>query len=379
MNKHNQGGGIFDFARNFRHHRELGNKLKCQEKDAEQRAHSDRQISNGLSRKIEKLRSEQRRVFLKILAGFGAIVVTGGGLTAGAISLFGEDEAGETKLPSLPSVPKENLHTVDISDIPEDKKVKNLTQIEQPETAEGSDFEKMLALQKQWKKLSTKSISLFIGADPRVEQLLAFMDSNAFYSIPMGPVATQQVSIDDPTAFIKQTQNPYGFEVVYMPEEFSRHYPSSIVTQDGPTLRVIAEFKTLQWLGLMLLHELSHVEDIRVKHEDTHDKKQWLDGEVRAHAFEMNLLRFVDPNAYQFLIEKGTPLYLTGDREILVQFIEKLYRLEPAMVSEREKSLFTASCIMAIAFEDAKKHGADNSKLTSVYRDVAKRYGNLDL
>jgi len=71
---------------------------------------------------------------------------------------------------------------------------------------------------------------------------------------------------------------------------------SSIITEpNGRTVRVATLFRSREWLGIMLAHEMSHVHDGIVGNENSHNRDEWLAGEVKAHRMEMDLLKHWNP------------------------------------------------------------------------------------
>lgn len=249
----------------------------------------------------------------------------------------------------------------------------------QPAQLRGEQTERMMQLQDYWKSIAEDALSRFEVADPRVGQIHTFMKNNAFYSIPMGPVVTQQVFKGSPEEYMKDTRrNANAFEVVFMPEKYASRMRSSILTESGGrTVRIATSFKSREWLGIMLAHELSHVEDQIVHGENSRNKDEYMAGEIKAHKFEMNLLKSWNPEVYATLIEKGAPFYAAKKIDELDRLIASLYPVSTPEVSQSERNLGLASAIIAIAFETAIKKGATDKDLEIVYQGIVKEFSGM--
>lgn len=202
------------------------------------------------------------------------------------------------------------------------------------------------------------------------------MQEKAFYSIPTGPVVTQHLmeGTTNPELLMKQARE--GFEIVYMPDQFAAAMPSSILTEGGgKTMRIATTFKSKEWLGIMLAHEMSHVYDQLIEGENSRDENQYLAGEVKAHLFEMKLLKSWNPQAYEKLISAGIPMIRSGNRNGVMNLARSLYPLEPGQVSQNEASLGSASCLVAVYFEDAMQRGATPEQLKGVYVNLTRQFG----
>lgn len=174
-------------------------------------------------------------------------------------------------------------------------------------------------------------------------------------------------------------ENLQTFEIVFMPKQYARFMPSSIMTEpSGRTVRIATNFKSRRWLGIMLAHELGHVEDQIVHGEDSTNRDEYNAGEVRSHLLENKLLRFWDTRTYDYFIDKAIPVYkeayMTNDKANLKKLIAKLYPVEEPSVSHYESNLAYASCFIAVAFEDALRKGASLKDLANVYVDVGDRF-----
>lgn len=136
---------------------------------------------------------------------------------------------------------------------------------------------------------------------------------------------------------MKQINNPHLFEVVYMPEQYAAEMPSAILTQDrGRSIRIAANFKIREWLGVMLAHKLVHVKDQLVHGENANDPEQYLAGEVRAHLLENDLLKMWNPQGYKILMEKGISMYQAGNTSGIINLARRLFpMLEPQEISNR--------------------------------------------
>lgn len=247
----------------------------------------------------------------------------------------------------------------------------NYSETEEIELTEKDDFKRMIQLQDHWKRISFESLNLFKDADPRMAELIEFMKKNAYYPLPVGPVATRTVLTIEQLEAVKA--NPYSFEIVYMPVKYAQDMPSSVLTESsGRTVRIAAEFKIKEWLGIMLAHELFHVHSILVKGEDPSDSEQYLEGEVEAHLLEMKLLKSWNEEAYDILIAKGIPLYQRNDEDGLSRLFNTLYPLHTYRFTSdnRAVALGSASCLAAVAFEDALKKGIKKEELGKVFKKL---------
>lgn len=291
-----------------------------------------------LERELTDLNAEYRRLLLKILVGGGVVLGAADGLAMGALRLakLPIERAGVT--PIKPFQPHETDYT-----------------------------RRMIELQNYWRGISLDALNRFRNADPQVGELIEFMEKNAVTSIPQGPVITIRVT-PSPSG-LKSPGNPHEFEIVYMPEEYAAQMRSSIVSE-GSTIRVAANFRSEEWLGIMLGHEMIHIKDLLVNGENIGNPEEWLAGEVRAHLFEMKLLREWRPANYEELISKGIPLFEAGDGRALERLIEELYPVDPVAVSFQEGKLGRASCLSAVAFESTLRRGGTSEDLKKVYQRI---------
>ncbi|MFA7277493.1 MAG: hypothetical protein WC101_00705 [Candidatus Gracilibacteria bacterium] len=347
--------GIFSFGQNWQARKGADAEI------ARLEAESGSAETKGRKKKIDRAVGDQReisrRAFMQLLGG-GAAVVAGAAVSgAGVMKLMQEPEFDYTRKPSV-----------------------HMTPI-RPVVLTGQDnLNRMLELQEYWKRISLEALEGFRNADPKVAELIQFMSENAEYSIPMGPVVTQMIfKNQDPQEAMAKHNNPRRFEMVYMPEEYASGMPAPILTQPDGTMRLATNFRMKEWLGIMLAHELSHEYDLKMNAENPHNQGEYLAGEVKAHSFEMKLLKSWDPKIYDELIKRGTPLFEGVQRgasmDKLIQLINSLYPTTPEYASAHESSLGAASCLVAIAFEDARSKGKTDKDLESVYQDIFRKFG----
>lgn len=235
----------------------------------------------------------------------------------------------------------------------------------------------LMAYSQEWKKVAEEALANFSDADPRVQELLNFMNNFANYSIPYGQTSTLQMFRNDTNedTATQQEKKAKGFEIVFMPPTYAANMPSSIMTEKGgKVMRVATTFKSKEWLGIMLAHEMSHVQDQIVHGEDATDPHQYLAGEVKAHLFEMKLLKHWNPQNYETLITEGAELYQAKNMIGLFDLIKKLYPTEEPEVSKNESGLGQASCLIAVVFELALKKGFTEEQLKAVYQKIVKHY-----
>jgi hypothetical protein len=253
------------------------------------------------------------------------------------------------------------------SDLPKD----NFTKVPEMTKLPVDRFLALIAMQEHWKTVSEQALSKFVATDPEVAKLLKFMQERAFYSVPQGPVQTVVMIAPGDEAVREKMED--GFEIVFMPEEYAAGMKAPILTQNqGRTMRIATSFKSQEWLGIMLAHEMSHVHAGIVEGENFHNRGQYLEGEVNAHLLEMKLLKSWDEEAYGRLISGGIPLWNKRDKAGLIALSESLYPLTDDLVSSRESGLGMASCIIAVAFESARKYGATPIELGHVYQELGR-------
>jgi len=321
---------------------------------------------------IEAKISTSRRDFIKI----GLSVVLG----AGAAGLIGYQSCKpkEKTSPRTQSAGNNdsNKNTI-IADIGVDEyetPKQNYKKIDETykDTQEGN-FEQMLEHQAHWKNISQEALQLFVD-NPTVVKLLKFMDQNAVYSVAQGPKKTLRVAKTDKEDLQKKLNDPLSFEIVFMPEKYAPQMRAPIVIDpSGKTIRIAANFKVQEWLGIMLAHELSHVYDVLVNKENVFNKEEWNAGEVRAHLLEADLIKKWNPKTYQILLEKGTPLLKAEQFRKLIKLIENLYPVTQENASYHEASLGLAGCITAVALEHAKSQGLTEKDMGMVYKNLMKK------
>lgn len=236
-------------------------------------------------------------------------------------------------------------------------------------------YQEMIKMQEYWRQISLSALAQFKDADPMMPKLYELLEKKSFYTLPMGPKVTvraitgsyernkEELFLPDPTKF----------EIVYMPEIYAKDMPAPILTEaGGRTMRVAANFKCREWLGIMLAHELSHVHDMIIGGENPHDKSQYLEGEVKAHLLETKLLRAWNPEVFEQLIRSADKLQNTpgATMQDFYNIIETLYPLDDPYVGYREGSLANASVLISSQFELAQKKGASHSDLGQIYQQI---------
>ncbi|MBD3330352.1 twin-arginine translocation signal domain-containing protein [Candidatus Peregrinibacteria bacterium] len=307
-----------------------------------------------------------RRQFLTGGAAMAALAAIGceSNLPEGKIH---QQEATKTeKNPQMPDIVESKLKPY-----PKD----SFTEIPPIKLESKDQVSQMIELSKKWQKISEEAIALFADADPLAQNLLDFLKHSAFYSIPMGPKTTQAIfenyeNTDDAMKRIDE-----GFEIVYMPEKYASSMPSSILTEpNGRTMRIATTFKSKEWLGIMLIHELSHVYDVFMVNENPHDKSQYLAGEVNAHLLEAKMLRSWNPAVYDKFMDEAITHWENNEIQPVIDLALKYYPLTNNEVSEREASLGLASCLTSVAFEQAMRRGATEKDLQQVYQHLVKMF-----
>lgn len=228
---------------------------------------------------------------------------------------------------------------------------------------EASTYEDMIQLQKEYKVILYDSFSKF-QVHPEVQKKSNFLKENSFFSLPRGPVATQAMILPGEK---NQYENPLGFEIVVMPVEYKSYYPVYVVVQNR-TMRIIADFKVKEWLGIIVMHEMVHIVD-RVVHKV---EKFGPTHELKAYSFEKDLLKIWNPDGYNSMIEEsnyyvskigGFNKVQQKDLRNLGKIAAKYYPLSPDIVTEAELSLGAAACVMAMMLEyDSNQTEADKVK-----------------
>lgn len=325
---------------------------------------------------FESIAHRQKILLKQLLLRVGIIALAG--IAGEEIILNATHTNDELSAPLSPEAPIQESQS--IVSVPPDIGIKQFTKIQPFKPQSEIAIENLIELQNYWKQTSLDALRYFQAADPKITELIQYIENKAFFSIPVGPILTQNIgSLDDMNRVTALMEDPQGFEIVFMPEEFAATMPSAILTEpSGHTIRIATEFQCLQWLGIMLAHELGHVRDQLLHGEQSNIKDEYYAGEVRSHLFESQLLKFWNPKTYQFLIEKGAGLYRqaydTGQTDQLFEFIDKMFPTAAGLVSRHESTLGRASCLTAIAFEEALKNGASEKDLRLVYQDVGKRF-----
>jgi len=357
--KHNNNtdkGGLFSFGRNIQEMRSISETISSLRERINSLPDNKAGKKKKLENQIAELNCNYRRLLLKSIMGSGLILGVGGGIASLVRSRKSADE---------PSRPKPVAEAVTIPSF----ELANLTPIQFTQPQGNDLIETGLKMQNTWKQISFDALELFRNAGPKISELIKFMKDNSFYSLPIGPIATHHIMLSkDGNLPEDPMKKKNALEIVYMPEQFAKDMPSSILTEHGgKTIRIATTFRSMEWLGIMLAHEMSHVEDMQIKGENPNDRAQYLAGEVDAHMLEMNLLKYWNPKNYNILIEKGEPLLKAGKIQELSRLAEALYPLGQNLVSRNERALGLASCVTAIAFEVAMKKGANKEDLKKEY------------
>lgn len=303
----------------------------------------------------------------RLLFGGAAVVAAS---AIGAILLSKDDEAEKDQAPKLGDI-KPTVENQEIVGLPRN----NFTKVRSAVLPTTDDeFEKAIALQEHWKGITEEALGKFVNADPKVQVLINFMHERAYYSLSMGPRATQTIfSKNDQRDFKEILQT--GFRIVYMPDKYASSMLSPVMTQDnGRTMRIATTFKCEEWLGIMLAHEMSHVYDGMVEVANYNNLDEHLAGEVKAHLFEMKLLKYWNEEAYARLIKEGIPLWRARRSKDVFKLCKSLYPLSSDLVSPNESGLGMASCVTAIAFEMAMQDGLQEKDLGRVYSSLKQSF-----
>lgn len=231
------------------------------------------------------------------------------------------------------------------------------------------DFEQIIEFQERQKQRMLRALAKFKDVNTDTKKLYEMLEKHAFYSVPMGPRATQRIfpvgTTQEEALAVLTDQDPHAFEIVFMPEELAQYLDSPVVWQgDENVLRFAAHISSDDWLAILGYHELSHVWDQHFGGEDPRDPEQWTDGEVRAHELECKIIQIWNPSAYEKLITGGIPLWEHKNFRAIMELSERLYPI--ASLTEMAKGQAYAALITCVAFEHAKKAG---KSLNAVYRN----------
>ncbi len=307
----------------------------------------------------------QMRANRKTLAALGGLVLLAG---VGTFSKSCEDHTDKKETPQATQVqPK-----IDFGSMPDVK----FTPIP-PFKPEGKNqIEELLSTIKHCKDLSVESVSQFKDADPQMPILIKFLEDNGYCAIPLGPVTTQKIKIPKPGEKSEDVlPGPKEFELVIMPEKYAANMAAPLMVENGgTTIRIAASLRRKEVLGILLGHALSNVYDLKILGENPNDPIQAKNGDVKAYRLEKNLLKAWSPEAFEFLIKKGTPLYKANKKPEFVQLVTQLYKLDP--LPSKETSLMVASAFISIAVEEAEKKKASEAEFRNIIDEAGRKLGN---
>jgi len=315
-------------------------------------------------KEIQEQQGMTRRGALKVLAGGAAVLGTIGiGAYLGLNKPNKDVQQTNSPVHTAHETKNEYQNLLSRDESPK----YNYSKIQPPELKEKDGFKRMLEIQEIFKQRTREALGKF-SDHPKVKELLKFLDDNAYYSVPTGPDQSQHFLKPDEK---DPRESKNHFEVVYMPQKYAENMRSSALTlKKGRLLRIASEFRIMEWMGLVLTHELSHVHDLLIGKENPKNKDEYLNGELKAHLLEMELLKMWSPQAYKILINKGTPLYLQKRKNELRRLIESLYPATGKEASQNEVSLAIGSCLAAIAIEHAKKTGKTKKEMIEIYKQL---------
>jgi len=182
----------------------------------------------------------------------------------------------------------------------ENERIKRYRTQNKPKPRKKINFMEKIKKQQQQKKMLITAMTKAAGSHRHANRLLKFFKKNAYMSLPMGPVVTQTIFLGSRNTFLA---NKNRFETVFMPFRYRKYYPSSIIYQPGKrVMRIFLEFKNTMWLGIVALHEVQHAYDI-ITGKEKNNKKDWYEGEVRAHSLECEMLKQWKQNVYRKLMD----------------------------------------------------------------------------
>lgn len=270
----------------------------------------------GLSQKEEQrfadARSTTRKHSLKILGTVG--LGSAAALTAAVMSFEPSSDRPQNGGKARPAHTKADKRSPIQPPIPQQK---------------APTIPELFAMQEEQKFRTLRALEKFENFSERTKELVNMLRQNAFYSIPRGPKMTQHLMRDDPggsAPSIPHLQNSHAFEVVFMPEVYAHAMPSSVIWEGKENImRIATDLKSDEWLGIVLLHELSHVWDQYFGGENPNDPQQWTEGEVRAHELECKLIESLNPEKYARLIEEAGPLWRAKNFRGIMDLADKYF------------------------------------------------------
>lgn len=320
--------------------REARHTIKGLKGAADNRGHiRDREI-----RKLNEARVTTRRHMVRVLSASSALIVASG---LAGVSLWPKREMPNVtgNVPPPDSFPKQEIPQL------------------------GPDrIQALIQYQQERKRWTINALEQFKDTNDRTRQLFEMLKKHAFYTIPLGPLVTQQIIPGDQYAnsFIDPLNDKYAFEIVFMPEEFAKTLSSSVVWGQGSerTLRIAAEIENPNWFAAVVYHELGHVWDALWEEENPQDPAQWTDGEVRAHEVECEVLQTWKPVEYAEFLRQAAPYWRTRNLGAIVALGSRLFP-SPGK-SKRAQALASGALTACAAFEAARQDGKD---LNMVYRE----------
>lgn len=287
-------------------------------------------------KKLEEAQVITRRHALRVMVGSGALLAVAGSI--GATLWPKKKEASVRRQPLPIGIPQ-------------------LT----PE-----QIQALINYQHERKRLTLQALQKFKDTNPKTKQLFEMLDKHAFYTIPLGPKVTQRIVTEDIEAnpSLDPLHDEHGFEVVFMPEEFSKTLASAVVWEGQErVLRIAADFENPDWFAIVMYHELGHVWDQLWEGENPNDPVQWTDGEVRAHEVECDVLRRWQPDAYADFLKEAVPHWRTRNFQAIIAAEDKFFP-SPGR-SERAQAIANAALMICAAFEAGKQDGQDLNKVYS--------------
>lgn len=228
-------------------------------------------------------------------------------------------------------------------------------------------IQELIQYQEHQRMRTLRALERFQNFSPETQKLFKMLQEHAFYSVPMGPRATNRIMTQTGFEKFRDNRDPNEFEIVFMPEEYSASLPSSILWQGHENvLRIAADIDSNEWLAILLYHELSHVWDQHFGGENPDNPDEWNKGEAKAHELECELLRNWQPQAYAKLVEEEIPLWENGrNMQAILSLGEKLFPM-PSRTSETAKAQAYGTFVICVAFEHGKRNGIPTEK---IYRE----------
>jgi len=252
------------------------------------------------------------------------------------------------------------------------KSIVTFTMIPKFRAKETEETKRIMEYQNFLKKILTESMKKYEDTGNHIKILMDFYHEYAFFTVPVNHVTTRSITSSE-EEWEKANQDK-SFEIVLMGPQYAKYYPN-LFFSNQTTIRLIGAFKTQEILGLLGLHEIGHMHDILVGGEDTKNKREYYEGEVRQHLREAQHIKSLNPYVFRKM-RKGWNK-IEKERGLTTDFyklVDDLY-FQDIKLSQNERSPFYTGCLTACMFEAVlEDYGHDIPKLINAYRSLEQIY-----